>query len=203
MAETEPYLCSICYEHPMIEPLTLGCCGNAVCRHCYVRHLEARPVRPRCPCCGSKVKKGRMPPVCVPLREAIARECAVQLAERKQLLHHEDQGEALARRIADVEKARFAAEADAAHLSHTEAVALQNWLDDSSDDEELPDDCRWPTEVFICAYVLFVVLVAGFASWKAFHADVDFPQSDEQLTPEARFAMERRLGPRHYGHRDL
>lgn len=163
---SETFLCSICFEHPMIDPLTMSCCGNAVCRHCYVRHLEAHLVHPRCPCCGTKLKCGiandKIPPVSVPLRAAIERECAEKLALRVERLPQEDKGDALAQRIKSVEDRRFVAETHAARQGAVRLAARARAAGINVDnfEPEGDGDLTFKEKVLAGLVALFLCLLA-------------------------------------------
>ncbi len=107
-------MCAVCFESPFVDPVPARCCGQCVCRHCFVRHIEVNLVHPRCPCCGSAMLGAdvddKIPKICVPLRAAIEREYADALRRRIASLPAQDKGRQLEARIERAESGRFRAE---------------------------------------------------------------------------------------------
>ena len=136
-AEREPpelYMCPVCYDNPMIDPVMMHCCGQCVCRHCYVRHLEANISNSpsmrdqRCPCCGTAAGieasvERNMPVVCIPLRAAIEHEYADALRRRLASLPARDKAGRLEKRFK-----KYVRKRDAAH--HEECMRLMAEIGD-------------------------------------------------------------------------
>ena len=112
----EHFLCAVCYENPMIDPVMMRCCGQCVCRHCHVRHLEvSNLLDQRCPCCGTSFRiadqtDSDIPVVCVPLRAAIEHEYADALGRRLASLPERDKGRRLEKRFAKMVRKRHEAQ---------------------------------------------------------------------------------------------
>ena len=110
----EHYMCAICFENPMIDPVPMSCCGQCVCRHCLVHHWEVNLVKPRCLCCGTAADftsvDDKCPKICIPLRAAIKYHCADALERHLASLPARDKGRRLEKRIQKVESRRLLAE---------------------------------------------------------------------------------------------